>query len=320
VSAQHRDTPIRPSEVARRLLEAANHAPAADAALLLPDPVAQFLRLYANRPATQRTYARILAHWICWLKEAGSDYLDATTEMVEEFSRRPTPAGSMRAPNTAALEMACLTGFYRDAAGAGYIAINPADGATRPKPPPAPKSEWDIETARQLLRTARRTGDREELFVLLFLGMGLHASEAIGIDIEHLGQTRDAPVLRINADHPTKSATVRLHPVVLDAARRVADGREAGPLFITSSGARSTRYLPLPLIKRVGARVGLDDLTARDLRGGFVALAVRVGASTHEARRAARYVESSPYRRYDRVPDHLDRDPSLRLIDALLAE
>lgn len=182
MSTQPRDTLIRPSEVARRLLEAADHAPAADAASLLPDPVARFLRLYANRSGTQRTYARILAHWICWLKDANSDYLDATTEMVEEFSRRPKPNGQTRAASTTALDTCCLASFYRTVADAGSIALSPVDGAARPVRPAASESEWDIETARLLVRAARSIGDREELLVLLYLGMGLHASEAVGID------------------------------------------------------------------------------------------------------------------------------------------
>lgn len=111
-----------------------------------------------------------------------------------------------------------------------------------------------------------------------------------------------------------------LHPAAFDAARRVANGRETGPLLITSRGTRMARQYTQRIVMYVGARIGLGDITPRDLRLGFVKLVVGAGASMHDARRAARYVEGRRHTRYDRVPERLDPHPSQRLIDALLAK
>lgn len=312
-------TPRPNGEIARRLPQEAHRVAAVDTALLRSDLVAAFLASYANRRGTQETYKRILGMWLRWLDEAGIACFDVTTATIERFSWRPLPNGAMRSPNTIALDMACLASFYRTVAHAGYMAANPVDAATRPARPAISEREWDMETSRQLVRTARTVGDREALLVLLYLGMALHASEAVGIDITDVGGTRERPMLRINADHPTKRATLRMHPVMLDAALRLAEGRAAGPLFITSVGTGMARQFAHQIVRCVGARIGLRDLTPRDLRRGFVVLAVQAGTSMHDARRAARYKEG-PRRRYVRAPDSIGPHPSLRVLEVLLDE
>jgi site-specific recombinase XerD len=97
--------------------------------------------------------------------------------------------GKAPAPSTMARRLACLSHFYRRAQYDGMIARNPVEFAGRPKvPDQAATAGISKQRARRLIAAARAEGPRELLLVLLLLELGLRVSEAVGADIQDLGE------------------------------------------------------------------------------------------------------------------------------------
>ena len=89
--------------------------------------------------------------------------------------------------------------------------------------------------------------------MLLLLELGLRISEAVGANIEDLGEQGRHRVLHIKGKgQATKATPVPLNPSVSDAVDRAAAGRANGPLLITRNGARLTRQHAGKLITRLG--------------------------------------------------------------------
>lgn len=149
--------------------------------------------------------------------------------------------------------MACLSACYRRVSYDGHIARNPFELADRPKvPEQAATAGVRKQRARRLITAARAEGAREGLLVLLLLELGLRISEAVGANIEDLGEQGRHRVLHIKGKGQTTKATpVPLNPSVSDAVDRAAAGRINGPLLITGTGARLTRQHAGKLITRL---------------------------------------------------------------------
>jgi integrase len=143
-----------------------------------------------------------------------------------------------------------------------HIARNPFELAGRPKVPEhAATAGLSKQRARRLITAARADGAREGLLVLLLLELGLRISEAVGANIEDLGEQGRHRVLHIKGKgQATKATPVPLNPSVSDAADSAAAGRVNGPLLITGTGARLTRQHAGKLITRLGEQIGLPHL------------------------------------------------------------
>lgn len=215
--------------------------------------------------------------------------------------------------------MACLSAFYRRAAYDGLVARNPFELADRPKvPEQAATAGLSKQRARRLITAARAEGPREALLVLLLLELGLRISEAVGANIEDLGEQGRHRVLRIKGKgQATKATPVPLNASVSDAVDRASAGRENGPLLVTSTGGRLTRQHAGKLIKRLGTQIGLPHLHPHQPRHAFVTLALDEDASLRDVQDAARHADPRTTRRYDRNRNSLNRHPTHRLLGAL---
>jgi integrase/recombinase XerD len=280
---------------------------------------AAFLRGYDDQESTQEAYARDLADWFVWLARARVNAFDATLASIENYSREPLPTGRPPAPATLARRLACLSHFYRRAHNEGLIERNPVEFAARPKvAEQAETAGLSKQRARRLIAAARAEGPRETLLVLLLLELGLRISEAVGADIEDLGEQGRHRVLRIKSKgQSTKSAVAPLNASLAHAVEQARAGRTHGPLLITSTGRRLTRQQAGKLIKRLGEQVGLPHLHPHALRHGFVTLSLDEGASLRDVQDAARHADPRTTRRYDRNRNSLNRHPTHRLLGAL---
>jgi integrase/recombinase XerD len=167
-------------------------------------------------------------------------------------------------------------------------------------------------------RGRARRGPRETLLVLLLLEFGLRVSEAVGADIEDLGEQGRHRVLRIKGmGQSTKSAVAPLNAALAHAVEQARAGRTHGPLLITSTGARLTRQHAGKLIKRLGEQIGLPHLHPHALRHAFVTLSLDEGASLRDVQDAARHADPRTTRRYDKNRNSLNRHPTHRLLGAL---
>jgi site-specific recombinase XerD len=283
------------------------------------EAAAAFLRRYDDRRATQGAYALDLADWFVWLARAGTGPLEATLATIESYKREPLLDGKPPAPSTTARRLACLSHYYRRAHYDGMIERNPVEFADRPRvPDQAATAGIAKQRARRLIATARAEGPREHLLALLLLELGLRVSEAVGADIEDLGEQGRHRVLKLKGKGQTTKASVApLNAAVAHAVDQAKGTRTKGPLLISSTGRRLTRQHAGKLIKRMGEQIGLPDLHPHSLRHGFVTLALDEGASLRDVQDAARHADPRTTRRYDRNRNSLNRHPTHRLLGAL---
>ena len=296
--------------------EAANRSKHAE----LPGEVAAaFLRRYHGRSATQEAYAGDLADWFVWLERARIDPFEATLATVESYSRELLANGRPPAPATVARRLACLSHYYRRALYGGHVPNNPVEQAHRPKvPEPAATLGLSKQRAQELIRVARLAGRRETLLVLMMLELGLRVSEAVGADIEDLGEQGRHRVLAIKGKgQSTKATLVPLNSAVIEAVNTMVSGRASGPILATGTGRRLTRQHAGKLIKRLGAQIGMPGLHPHELRHAFVTLSLDEGESLRDVQDAARHADPRTTRRYDRNRNNLDRHPTHRLLVAL---
>ena len=319
-----RPTQLTDLKAARREL-ADNLLEAARGELQFEDPetagelAAAFLRRYDDRRATQGAYASISPTGSCGSPRAGTGPLEATLATIESYKREPLLDGSAPAPSTMARRLACLSHFYRRAQYDGMIARNPVEFADRPSvPEQAATAGISKQRARRLITTARAEGPRELALVLLLLELGLRVSEAVGADIEDLGEQGRHRLLKLKGKgQTTKAAVAPLNAAVAHAVDRAKGARTKGPLLVTSTGERLTRQHAGKLIKRMGEQIGILDLHPHALRHGFVTLSLDEGASLRDVHDPARHADPRTTRRYDKNRNSLNRHPTHRLLGAL---
>lgn len=309
-------------DLARRLLALARGSQPLEHIRLPGEVAAAYLRRYDSRRATQEAYAWDLADWFVWLQRAGIDPFEATLATVESYAREPLAKGNQPALATVARRLACLSGFYRRSQYAGLVDRNPVQEAHRPKvPEPAATLGLSKVRARDLLGAARGAGPRETLLVLMMLELGLRVSEAVGADIEDLGEQGRHRVLAIRGKgQATKATRVPLNPALIEAVARATAGRASGPLLVTSTGRRLTRQHAGKLIRQLGEHVGVEHLHPHELRHAFVTLALDEGETLRDVQDAARHADPRTTRRYDNNRNSLDRHPTHRLLEALEPE
>lgn len=189
------------------------------------------------------------------------------------------------------------------------IARNPVEFADRPKVP---------DQAATAGISKQREGPRELALVLLLLELGLRVSEAVGADIEDLGEQGRHRVLKLKGKgQTTKAAVAPLNAAVAHAVDRAKGARTKGPLLVTSTGERLTRQHAGKLIKRMGEQIDIPDLHPHALRHGFVTLSLDEGASLRDVQDAARHADPRTTRRYDKNRNSLNRHPTHHLLGAL---
>lgn len=305
--------------LALQLLACARSSRSLEDARLPGDVAAAFLRRYDGRPATQEAYAGDIADWFVWLRRAGIEPFEATLATIELYAREPLANGRQPAPATVARRLACLSHFYRRAAYAGLVDRNPVEAAQRPKVPERVATLGvSKERARELIKAARERGPRETLLVLLLLGLGLRISEAVGADIEDLGEQGRHRVLAVRGKgQTTKSTLVPLNGALIDAVAAASAGRVSGPLLVTATGRRLTRQHAAKMIRRLGEQIGLPRLHPHELRHAFVTLSLDEGESLRDVQDAARHADPRTTRRYDRNRNSLERHPTHRLLTTL---
>lgn len=156
---------------------------------------------------------------------------------------------------------------------------------------------------------------------MLLLELGLRVSEAVGADIEDLGEQGRHRVLHPKGNgQRTKASVAPLNPAVAHAVDEARAGCSQGPLLITSTGRRLTRQHAGKLIKRLGEQIGLPSLHPYALRHGFVTISLDEGASLRDVQDAARHARSShhtPLRQEPQQPQPPPHPPATRSTRAL---
>jgi integrase len=148
---------------------------------------------------------------------------------------------------------------------------------------------------------------RDHALISLLALNGLRVSEAIGADIEDLGQERGHRTLRI-LRKGGKVVTVPLAPRTARAIDLAVGERCQGPIFIGANGARIDRHAAGRIVRRIARRAGIAKRVGpHTLRHAFITAALDAGVPLRDVQEAASHADPRTTMRYDRARVSLDR-------------
>ena len=204
--------------------------------------------------------------------------------------------------------LACLAGFYRYGVDEGLIDRSPVDRVRRPTVCDfSPTPSLDTGELRRFLATASRSSRRDHALAELLGVNGLRISEALGADVEDMGEERGHRTLSI-IGKGGKHARIPLAARTHEALNVYLEGRAAGPLFQTATGRRLDRHAAAGTIRRIARRAGFDKpITPHGLRHSAITAALDAGVSLRDVQDYARHADPRTTRRYDRDRNSLDR-------------
>ena len=136
---------------------------------------------------------------------------------------------------------------------------------------------------------------------------GLRVSEAIGANIEALGQERGHRTLTV-LRKGGKPVTMPLAPRVARAIDLAVGARLEGPMFIDTDGQRLDRHAAGRIVRRTARRAGVAKRVGpHTLRHAFITAALDAGLPLREVQEAASHADPRTTMRYDRGRQSLDR-------------
>lgn len=279
------------------------------------DVAAAWLLGYSG--ATRNAYAADLRCWGSWLVAAGVEPLQARRAHVDAYARWLEQEGRSR--STIARRLASLSGFYSYAADERLIDRSPVTRVRRPKVDDhSPRLGLDSRELRAFLQAAKESSARDLALTYLLVFNGLRVSEALGADVESLGQERGHRTLDV-VRKGNRRALVPLAPVTAEAIDVYRTSRTTGPLFATRSGARLDRYAAAKTIRRLARRAGISKTVSPHLlRHSFVTAALDAGVSLRDVQDAAGHADPRTTRRYDQGRHSLDRHPTYTVAARLI--
>jgi len=183
-------------------------------------------------------------------------------------------------------------------------------GVRRPKVgEESPRLGLSRDQVAALLEAGRASGARDFLLVALLFYNGLRISEALALDVAHLGEDGGQRVLSLRRKG-NKRARAPINAAVYAAIGDAVGARPAGPLLATRSGRRLDRQAAWKIIGRLARRAGIEHaVSPHSLRHTFVTLALDAGVSLRDVQDAAGHADPRTTRRYDRERHAPSRSP-----------
>jgi site-specific recombinase XerD len=286
----------------------------------------------ANRRLSEHTraaYRRDVAGWLTWCAERDLDPLRASFLDVNAYARTlestlDPRTGRRLAAATVARKLSGLSSWYAFLAKLRAVEANPVGGADRPhvsRDHSATVGLTADEVAALLAAAAARTGPtaaRDRAAVVLLADLGLRVGELCSLDVGDLGDERGHRVVRF-VGKGGRARRRALTPGAVAALDAYLDGRTAGPLFVTATGARLDRHAVFRLVRRLARDAGLPGwarLSPHSLRHAFATTARDEGVPLEDVQDAMGHADPRTTRRYDRDRHNLDRDPAYRIAAA----
>jgi integrase/recombinase XerD len=267
-----------------------------------------WLMRYSNE-GTRRNYERNIFEWIRWCTDHDLDPLAATRVQIELYTRQLEARGLKR--STIAGKQNALAGYYRYAVIDDYITKNPMDHVNRVTlPRESSTNGLRRGEMHDVLRAAEDKSPRLHALLKLLGLNGMRISEALGIDIEHLGMERGWHTVRI-LRKGGKYQTLPLAPPTAWAIDVYKGRRTTGPLFITSTGARLSRNQAGTEIRNLCRDLGITKrISPHSFRHAFVTLSLDAGATIRDVQNATGHADSRMVSYYDRNRESLDKNPT----------
>lgn len=265
-----------------------------------------FLLRYRN-VHTRTGYARSLRQWFDWCASRGIDPLTAKRVDIEMWQRICEAAGNK--PSTIAAKINALVGYYKLACIDEYIEKDPCTHLMRQKVPR--ESTTNGLTRAQLyecLEHALQSSPRDHALICLLGLNGLRISEVLDIDMEHLGFDRGHSTVTI-IRKGGKEQRVPFCARTNWAVSELRNGRELGPLFVTTTGERLSRQAAGRIVKRIGRVAGVPQrISPHSFRHAFVTLALDAGVVARDVQLSTGHASLAMVGYYDRRRETLDRN------------
>lgn len=272
---------------------------------------AAFLARYGG--ATRGLYICDLRLLFDWCAVNGITPLAATRVHLEFFARYLEEERG-NAPSTVHRRLSTLKGFYKIAVADDRITKDPTVFLRMPRVlyDEARTLGLDRTQLVTLLTTARMHSPMAEALVALMAMLGLRASEACNVKIEHFEDVeRGHRVLRLTGKGD-KPATIPVPIPVMRILRAAAGDRTTGWLLTRADGTTPlNRGGVYKRIKALAKKAGLPAGThPHTLRHSAVTAALDAGAPLRDAQIFARHSDPRITTRYDRGRQNLDRHAS----------
>ncbi|HEY7224591.1 MAG TPA: tyrosine-type recombinase/integrase [Micromonosporaceae bacterium] len=282
---------------------------------------------------TRDAYRRDVTSWLRWCEEQAIDPLTATFIHVNTYARAlestvDPRTGTPLSAATVARKMSGLSSWYAFLVKVGAITANPVGAADRPHLDRDHSGTVGLSAAEvDALLVAAETDRgghrlRNHAIIAVLADLGLRVGELVGLDVADLGYERGHRSIRFTgkgakprrrALTPASTAAVETYLLHRAMATGVAVDVLAGPLFVTSTGARLDRHAVFRLVRRLAERAGIPawaDLSPHSLRHAFATTARAEGVPLEDVQDAMGHADPRTTRRYDRDRHNLDRDPS----------
>jgi len=275
-----------------------------------------FLLRYRNA-LTAKGYTRSLKQWFAWCASRDLDPLQARRVHIEGWARLLEADGNKA--STVASKLNALTGYYRYALAEELIEKNPAQLIDRPKVPRESSrngvTRFELDAC---LTVAEKMGPRAHALICLLGLQGFRISEALGIDVDHLGEQGPYPTVRILR----KGGKWQVQPLSYRsryAITALVGDRTDGPLFVTRHGNRLMRQQAHRLVVRIAERAGITKVVSpHSFRHGFVTIALNAGIPTRDIRGATGHSDDRMIAYYDRETLNLARS-AVHSLEAFVA-
>ncbi len=274
-----------------------------------PATVAHLSRYRGTSRQHTESDLRVFFGW-CQARELAP--LDAQRNDLELYLRWMQDVRRFK-PSTVSRRLSVVSGFYRTCVIDGVLEHSPAEYVRRPTvPPESPTLGLTHLQFEAMLTAARQSKNPFDFALVCLLGLlGLRIFEAVGANIDDLGEEHGHRVLRV-CGKGGKVVLVPLPPAVSRSIERAAADRKTGPLLLNRRGVRMDRHAATRRLRQLATQAGvrLPRMHPHMLRHTFVTTMLDAGVDLRDVQIAARHADPRTTMRYDRARKNLDRHPN----------
>ena len=236
------------------------------------------------RGLTRDAYTLDLRQFIAWCRARSLSLFTVRRADIESFARDLEAKGRARA--TVIRRLCTIAGFYKYAVEEELLEHSPAAHVRRPRVDYEFHAvALDRNELGAMLVAAGLGPSAEHALISLLALNGLRVSEAIGVDIEHLGLERGHRTLTITRKGG-KVVTIPLAPRNTRAIDLVIGEQTGGPVFLAADGRRLDRHGAGRIVRKVARRAGIGkSVTPHTLRHAFITAALDAGVPLRTCKR-----------------------------------
>ena len=270
------------------------------------DWTAQFLLEYG--PNTRAAYSSDLKKFFSFCAGLGISHQNATRACCAAFSRHESELTG-QSTQTVARRLSSVSSYFNYGLSEGYIEHNPMSAVRRPRISRASVSTGLAkDELKDLIAAAKADSVQSYALIALLAYNGLRISEALNIDVAHLGVERGVMTIKI-LRKGGKVSTIPLNPITGGAIATLVTSRNEGPLFRSRENRRMRREGAWRLVQKLTK----GDHHPHSLRHTFVTTALEAGAPLQDVQDACDHADPRTTQRYNSSRHLLDNHPTFLL-------